>query len=183
MPTSSSSSSSSWADRSVRAPAPRPTRRSRSRRAGESAYGVLLLARTALMGLVAALLVLAGAWSCWGDASTALAGDVRGQVTVDKCGGDTCEGAFSGDGPRRVTIAKSVSGERGETLDVALRAGEERAVRTGPGGVLYTWVPLAGALLLASLVVAGGLRMRRTALVMGLVGAVTMAAAWGLLAF
>lgn len=33
-------------------------------------------------------------------------------------------------------------------------------------GLLYAWIPLAGALLLASVVVAGGLRLTRLAWVM-----------------
>ena len=192
-------------------------KRSRTRRAGESAYGVLLLAKVALMALVAAVLVLAGTWTSWTKASVAMMGDVRGQVTIESCGQDTCKGPFvreggesdesaesgkggegSADGDResggkpgersggkedRVTVAKSVSGEPEQTLEVAVRPGTAEAVRTGPGGVLYAWLPLGGALLLASLVVAGGLRMRRTALGMGATGALTMAAAWAFLTF
>jgi hypothetical protein len=54
-------------------------------------------------------------------------------------------------------------------------------VRTDPGGLLYASIPLGGALLLASLVVAGGLRMKRTALVAALLGAAILGGAWALL--
>lgn len=199
-------------------------KRSRTRRAGESAYGVLLLTKVAVMALVAAVLIVAGAWTSWAKASVAMMGDVQGQVTIASCGEDTCEGPFvrkggegglpdgesragedgesdkgagagkdgegSPEGDReagaqedQVTVAKSVSGEPDQTLDVAVRPGTNEAVRTGPGGVLYAWLPLGGALLLASLVVAGGLRMRRTAVGMGAVGGLTMAAAWAFLTF
>ncbi|MFG7943012.1 hypothetical protein [Streptomyces cacaoi] len=166
------------------------TRRSGIRRLGESAFGLLLVARAGLMALVAAVLVVAGVWASWGNVSTAMAGDVRGTVRIAECGDGECSGPFSGAGdggggkqPAKVSVAEFVAGERGETLDVAVKPGSRHAVRTGPAGVLYAWVPVGGALLLASLVVAGGLRMRRTAWAMGLGGALIMGGAWALLSF
>ncbi|MDJ1136565.1 hypothetical protein [Streptomyces iconiensis] len=162
------------------------TKRSRTRRLGESAYGVLLLARTGLMALIALVLVVAGVWTSWGTAGPAMTGKERGTVTVRTCGDDECEGTFRPAGPsapEKVLLARSVSGGRGETLDVAVKPGTDHVVRTGPAGILYAWVPLGGALLLASLVVAGGLRMRRTAVGMGLAGVLVMGGAWALLAF
>jgi hypothetical protein len=47
--------------------------------------------------------------------------------------------------------------------------------------MLHAWVPFAGSLLLAALVVAGGMRFRRTAWVMGLLGAVLLGAAFAAL--
>jgi hypothetical protein len=44
--------------------------------------------------------------------------------------------------------------------------------------MLYAWLPLAGALMLAGVVVAGGLRMRRTAWAMGGTGLVLVTAAF-----
>ena len=183
------------------------SKRSRTRRAGESAYGLLLLVKQVFMTLVALLLIGAGAWTSWGTASTAMQGDTRGTLKVTACAEDTCSGPFTpsagqGDARGKVTISSTVSGKPGDTLDVALRdgtgeqtddkgggptggAGSENgeAVRTGPAGILYAWVPLAGALLLASLVVAGGLRMRRTGWTLGALGALMMAGAWALLHF
>ncbi|GAB2830958.1 hypothetical protein [Streptomyces daliensis] len=163
-------------------------KRSRTRRAGENAYGVLLLAKSALMVLIALLLLCAGVWTSWGTARPAMTGSERGTVRVERCGEDVCTGTFTPadshrDVRERVTVAKTVSGKTGETLDVAVRPGTDEVVRTGPAGILYAWVPFGGALLLASLVVAGGLRMRRTALALGVLGAATTAGAWALLTF
>lgn len=181
------------------------SKRSRTRRAGESAYGLLLLVKQLFMTLVAVLLIGVGAWTSWETASTAMQGDTRGTLKVTACGADTCSGPFTpaagqGDARGKVTISSTVSGKPGDTLDVALRDGsgeqsdgkagspagstgneDGQAVRTGPAGILYAWMPLAGALLLASLVVAGGLRMRRTAWTLGALGALMMAGAWALL--
>lgn len=165
-------------------------KRSRTRRAGEGLYGMLLLVKALLMGLLALLLVLAGGWTSWDAARPAMFGEQSGTVRIEKCGGDECVGRFasadgraSGADGLKVTVGESVSGQLGETLDVTLLPGTKGVVRTGPAGILYAWMPLAGALLLASLVVAGGLQMRRTAWAMGLSGAALMAAAWGFLTF
>lgn len=163
-------------------------KRSRTRRAGESAFGMLLLAKTGVMALLTALLLTAGAWTSWDTAEPAMfaAERERGTLKVEKCGDDECHGSFTpGEGGGKpqsgVTVSKTVAEGRGATLDVALDPGAEEAVRTGPAGMLYAWVPLAGALLLASVVVAGGLRMRRTAWAMGLLGAGVMGGAFLLL--
>lgn len=163
------------------------TKRSRTRRLGESAFGVLLLARSGLMALIAGVLLVAGVWTSWGTAERMMAAEERGTVTVSACGDAECAGVFkpagSGGKPEKVTVARSVSGDTGERLEVAVKPGTDHVVRTGPAGILYAWVPLGGALLLASLVVAGGLRMRRTAVAMGLCGALVMGGAWALLTF
>ncbi|WP_369204032.1 hypothetical protein [Streptomyces sp. PU-14G] len=161
-------------------------KRSRVRRLGESAFGMLLLARAALMALIALVLVVAGVWTSWDTASVAMTGDERGTVTVSTCGDERCTGTFSPAGTgksSKVTVSEFVSGGRGETLEVARKPGEDHVVRTGPAGVLYAWVPLGGSLLLASLVIAGGLRMRKTALATGVCGALVMGGAWALLTF
>ncbi|MGK5448470.1 hypothetical protein [Streptomyces radiopugnans] len=171
--------------------------RSRVRRAGESAYGLLLLARASLMGVVAAVLLMAGVWVSLDGTRQAVAdrGAVRGTMTVAECDGWTCTGPFApeGGGARvEVAVEAPVSYEAGERLPVALWPGREGsdgsgraystpAVRTGTAGVLYAWLPLAGALVLASPVIAGGLGMRRTAWGAGLSGLALMGAAFALL--
>ncbi|MFP8887693.1 hypothetical protein [Streptomyces mangrovi] len=174
-------------------------RRGPARRAGESAYGLLLLARAALMGVVAAVLVMAGVWVSLDGTRQAVAerGAVRGTMTVAECDGWTCTGPFApeggGEGARaEVAVEAPVSYEAGERLPVALWPGREGSdgpdgpdgtgvVRTGTAGVLYAWLPLAGALVLASPVVGGGLGMRRTAWGAGLLGVALMGAAFVLL--
>lgn len=161
-------------------------KRSRFRRAGESAYGLLLVLKNTVMALLALLLLVAGAWTSWDTARLAMVDGVgaSGTLVVESCGEETCSGVFTpadGGAPRDgVSIGTTVA-EGGERLEVALRPDGEEAVRTGPAGVLYAWVPLAGGLLLASLVVAGGLRMRRTAWVAGVSGAALMTGAFVLL--
>ncbi len=71
--------------------------------------------------------------------------------------------------------------DKGERVEVTVKPGTTQAVRTGSAGILHAWVPFAGALLLAALVVAGGMRLRRTAWVMGLLGAVLLGAAFAAL--
>ncbi|GAA1914677.1 hypothetical protein GCM10009716_25160 [Streptomyces sodiiphilus] len=154
---------------------PRTTaKRGRFRRAGESAVGMLLLARLAAMALLALLLVAAGAWASWDTARHALRGDglEQGTLTLRSCDADACTGTFRpsedagrGDAPVRqnVTLEQSIGRGEGDTLHVALRPGTDEAVRTGVAGALQASLPLAGALLLAAVVVAGGLRMFRTA--------------------
>jgi hypothetical protein len=171
-----------------------PVRRGPVRRAGESAYGLLLLARAALMGVVATVLLTAGVWTSLDGMRQAVAdrGAVRGTVTVEECDGWTCTGPFApegGAGARaRVTVDAPVSHEAGERLPAAVwpasggaGGGEGTVVRTGTAGVLYAWLPLAGSLVLASPVIAGGLRMRRTAWAAGLLGAALMGTAFALL--
>ncbi|MFG2139633.1 hypothetical protein [Streptomyces sp. NPDC048650] len=160
-------------------------RRSRTRRVGESAYGALLVARMGLMGLLALLLLVAGVWTSWNTAQYAMlvSARERGTMTVTECQGKRCTGPYvptAGDGrPRpKVSVAQAAAPDEGERIDVTLKPGTTRAVRTGPAGILHAWVPFAGALLLAALVVAGGMRMRRTAWGMGLLGVVLLGAAF-----
>lgn len=162
-------------------------RRSRVRRAGESAYGLLLVLKNTFMALLALLLLVAGVWTSWDTARLAMGDGAgrRGTLAVERCGDERCRGVFTPDDggePRSgVSISASVAGDEDERLSVALRADDGEAVRTGPAGVLYAWVPLAGGLLLASLVLAGGLRMRRTAWAAGVLGAGVMVGAFLLL--
>ncbi|WP_210719406.1 hypothetical protein [Streptomyces galbus] len=137
----------------------------RSRRASGAA---LRLGRAAAMGAVAVLVLIAGVWASWGTAQHVMLtkGRERGTVTVTRCGEDTCSGPYApvsaGSTARaRVVIDRSVGVRAGRTYAVVVKPDSDRVVRSGAAGVLYAWVPLGGALLLASVVVAGGLRRPR----------------------
>ncbi|MFJ9414505.1 MULTISPECIES: hypothetical protein [unclassified Streptomyces] len=160
-------------------------RRSRTRRAGESAYGALLIARTGLMGLLALLLLVAGVWTSWNTAQYAMLVKARerGTMVVKSCHEKRCTGPYvptegAGKARPKVSIAQAAAPDLGERIDVTVKPGTAHAVRTGLAGILHAWVPFAGSLLLAALVVAGGMRLRRTAWVMGLFGAVLLGAAF-----
>ncbi|TDC12502.1 hypothetical protein E1265_29795 [Streptomyces sp. 8K308] len=146
----------------------RPARRSFARRAGESAFGVLLLARYLLLGLLALLIVAGGAWRSWDTARDAMSpGDLpQGRLTLAACSADACTGVFEPSGAT-VTLVQPIAREPGETVDVAVYEDTGEAIRTGLPGVLYSWLPLMGALLLASVVISGGLRMYRVAAATG----------------
>ncbi|WP_330113795.1 hypothetical protein [Streptomyces sp. MUM 178J] len=140
----------------------------------------LLYAQRAAMGLVAALLLAAGFWSSWSTAQHVILskGREHGTLTVTGCSTDVCTGRYAPDDPAtprdKVTIEKSVAVDKGAVLSVVLKPGTAEAVRTGPAGTLHAWLPLAGALVLAALVIGGGLRMTRTAWAAGAVGGVLL---------
>ncbi|MFF7737956.1 MULTISPECIES: hypothetical protein [unclassified Streptomyces] len=146
---------------------------------------VLRFGRFAAMGTVAVLILIAGVWASWGTAQHVMLtkGRERGTVEVSRCAGDVCWGRYTplseGSQPRsRVVLEKSVAVERGRTYTVVLKSGGDDAVRSGPAGVLYAWIPLGGALLLASVVVAGGLLRMRAAWVLALSGVALLTAAF-----
>lgn len=160
-------------------------KRSRARRMGESAYGLLLLVKMLVAGVVVLVVLAAGAWASWSQGRDAMITSLeQGTMTVTACGDHTCTGTFapSGAGTPRpsVTVDKSVTKNTGEKIPVAVVPGTSTVVRTGPDGILHAWVPFGGALLLASLVIAFGMRMRRTAVGTGLVGAALLTAAFAL---
>ncbi len=143
----------------------------------------LRFGRVAAMGAVAALILFAGVWGSWGTAQHVMLakGHEAGTVRVARCAGDVCTGPFTptSAGARaraRVELGKSVAVRAGRTYDVVLRPGTSDAVRSGPAGILYAWVPFGGALLLASVVVAGGMRLTRAAWVLAGAGAVLLTA-------
>lgn len=147
-----------------------PATAARSRRTSSAA---LRFGRVVSMGAVTALILIAGVWASWGTAQYVVLtkGRERGTVTVTACGDDTCSGPYTpvsagSTARKRVVIARTVAGHRGTTYSVVVKPGSDEVVRSGPAGILYAWVPLGGALLLASVVVAGGLRLRRTAWVL-----------------
>lgn len=128
----------------------------------------LRFGRLAVMGSVAVLVLIAGVWASWGTAQHVMLtkGRERGTVTVTRCGEDTCSGPYApvsaGSTARaRVEIDRSVGVREGRTYAVVVKPDSDQVVRSGPAGVLYAWVPLGGALLLASVVVAGGMRRPR----------------------
>ncbi|MFD9909648.1 hypothetical protein [Streptomyces sp. NPDC059063] len=143
-------------------------------------------------GLVAALILTAGAWASWGTARyVMLPGErkERGTLSLARCGGDTCTGPYapaSGGKPRaKVVIDESVAARKGERIPVVIKSGTTsgapEAVRSGGPGFLHAWLPLGGALLLAAVVVAGGLRLNRVAGWLALVGGVQLTASFAVL--
>ncbi|MGV9244552.1 hypothetical protein [Streptomyces sp. NPDC003710] len=146
---------------------------------------VLRFGRFAAMGTVAALILIAGVWGSWGTAQYVMLtkGRERGTVEVTRCGEDTCSGPFTplSAGARRrasVVIRKTVAVRQGQTYTVVVKPDSDDVVRSGPAGILYAWIPLGGALLLASVVVAGGLRLVRAAWVLAGVGIALLTAAF-----
>lgn len=139
-----------------------------------SASGTALrFGRLVAMGAVAVLILLAGVWGSWGSAQHVMLTKGREQGTVDvtRCGEDTCAGPYTplsaGSTARaRVEIEKSVAVRKGGIYTVVIKPGSDEVVRSGPAGILYAWVPLGGALLLASVVV-----MRRSGAGAGGLGA------------
>ncbi|MGW2491051.1 hypothetical protein ACWCV9_28045 [Streptomyces sp. NPDC001606] len=164
-------------------PATASTARRGSARQGSVA--ALRFGRVAAAGLVAAVILFAGVWGSWGTAQHVMLtkGREQGTVRVTSCAGGSCSGPFRpvSVGARaraRVELAESVAVREGRTYDVVLKPGTGDAVRSGPAGVLYAWLPLAGALLLASVVVGGGMRLRRSAWTLGLSGLALLTAAF-----
>jgi hypothetical protein len=139
----------------------------------QSSYAALRFGRLAAMGTVATLILIAGVWASWGTAQHVMLskGREQGTITVKACSGETCTGPYTptSEGSKaraRVTIEQSVAVKKGQTYTVTVKPGSNDVVRSGPAGLLYAWVPLGGALLLASVVVAGGLRLTRVAWVL-----------------
>ncbi|MEV6834917.1 hypothetical protein AB0N17_10430 [Streptomyces sp. NPDC051133] len=153
--------------------------------ARQASVSALRFGRLSAMGVLAALILFAGVWGSWGTAQHVMLtkGREQGTVRVTACAGDRCSGPFSpvSAGARahaRVELEKSVAVRKGRTYDVVLKPGTGDALRSGPAGILYAWLPLGGALLLASVVVAGGMRLTRVAWVLGLAGAALLTSAF-----
>ncbi|KMS72542.1 membrane protein [Streptomyces viridochromogenes] len=151
----------------------------------QGAFSALRFGRFAVMGLVAVLILIAGVWASWGSAQHVILtkGRESGTVKVTRCGADACSGPYApisaGSRPRgSVVIEKNAAVREGQTYTVVVKPGSDDVVRSGPAGVLYAWVPLGGALLLASVVVAGGLRRTRAAWVMAGSGIALLTAAF-----
>lgn len=148
----------------------------------ELLHRALVYARNAAMGCVVLLLLVAGVLSSWNEAHHIILakGREHGTMTVTGCGADVCTGPFAPSGQAvarsRVTIDSSVAARRGDRFPVVVKPGTDDVVRTGTPGFLHAWVPLGGALLLAGLVIGGGLRMSRTGWCTGLAGTALLVA-------
>ncbi|MDN0200852.1 hypothetical protein [Streptomyces sp. S.PNR 29] len=151
----------------------------------QASFAVLRFGRVAAMGTVAVLILIAGVWASWGTAQHVMLtkGREQGTVEVTRCAGDVCSGPYTpmsagSQARRQVVIEDTVAVRKGETYTVVVKPGSDDVVRSGPAGVLYAWVPLGGALLLASVVVAGGLRLSRAAWVLLAAGFALLTAAF-----
>ena len=141
------------------------------RTAGDRA---LWLARVALSALLVVLLVVAGVWSSWDTVRHALyaTDQQRGTLTLESCDRAACLGAFAphstvGAELSDVRLPQRVGLEKGEELSVALWPDSTDAIRTGLPGFFYGWLPLTGSLLLAALIIAGGMRLYRVGWAVG----------------
>lgn len=147
-----------------------------------SSHRALLYGRSAAMGCIALLLLVAGVVSSWDSAQHIVLakGREHGTMTVTGCGADVCTGPFapavSATARSRVTTEKSVAVRKGGRFPVVVKPGTDVVVRTGLPGFLHAWTPLGGALLLAALIIGGGLRLTRIAWSTGIAGAALLVA-------
>ncbi|GGZ00238.1 hypothetical protein [Streptomyces nitrosporeus] len=138
--------------------------------------------RVCAASCVVVLLLAGGVWASWGTAHHIVLDEGRehGTMAVTGCGEDVCSGSFSPDArsvPRGgVTIERSVAVGEGDRFPVVVKPGTGEVVRTGVPGFLHAWVPLGGALVLAAVVIAGGLRLSRVAWGAGVAGGVLLGA-------
>ncbi|MGW6461286.1 hypothetical protein ACWF94_36060 [Streptomyces sp. NPDC055078] len=144
---------------------------------------MLHYSRRAASGLVALLVLVAGFWSSWDTAQHVILakGREHGAFTVARCDDTTCSGRYeptdpAGASPPRTayTIDKSVATKEGARLSVVVKPGTTELVRRGPAGLFHSWLPLGGALLLAALLIGGGMRLPRLAWGAAGVGAVVL---------
>ena len=147
-----------------------------------SSHRLLAHGRGFAAGCVVLLLLVAGVWSSWDDAHHVVLakGREHGTMAVTACGEDVCTGSFTADAESRdraaVRIERSVAVKKGARFPVVVKPGTGDVVRTGTPGFLHAWVPLGGALVLAALVIGGGMRLTRTAWGAGIAGAVLLTA-------
>lgn len=160
-------------------------KRSLSRRAAEGAWGLVLLARVLGLGALAVLILVSGGWESWQTAHYVMLskGRERGTVTLAACGDSSCSGPYQPRDPAfpartKVTVSLPVRHHVGERVPVVLKPDSVTGVRAGWGGLLFSWVPLGGALLLAAVVVGGGLKMPRTAWTLAAAGAALLGGAF-----
>ncbi|MER5771577.1 hypothetical protein [Streptomyces sp. NPDC001985] len=145
---------------------------------------MLLYSRRTAMGLVALLLLTAGCWSSWGTAQHVMLakGREHGTITVTGCDGETCTGRFDPEGTagtrNGMTMEKSLAVKEGATLSVVVKPGTSEVVRRGTGGVFQAWLPLGGAMVLAALIIGGGMRLPRFAWVTAGVGGAVLVGAF-----
>jgi hypothetical protein len=144
----------------------------------------VLLGRVLGVAALAALLLVSGGWSSWRTAQYLVLtkGREEGTVTLTECGDTNCSGPFTPKGTASarpyVTVSLPIRHHVGEKVDVVLKPGTNTAIRSKLGGLLYAFLPLGGALLLAAIVVAGGLRLKRSAWTLAAVGAALLGGAF-----
>ncbi|MEU2878746.1 hypothetical protein [Streptomyces sp. NPDC007070] len=152
--------------------------------ARSASVAALRFGRAASMGAVAVLILIAGVWASWSTAPYVMLtkGRERGTVEVTACARDACSGPYTPRTPGSAARARveidSAAVRKGRTYDVVVKPGGGEVLRTGPAGILYAWAPLGGALLLASVVVAGGLRRTRAAWVLAGAGVALLTGAF-----
>ncbi|MGW4033344.1 hypothetical protein ACWEFL_29290 [Streptomyces sp. NPDC004838] len=155
----------------------RPKKRNRSHRA--LAHG-----RHAVVGALTVLLLAAGFRASWGTAQHVMLakGREHGTLTVSGCGETTCTGPYDPEGTplplSGMTIEKSVAVKKGAVLPVVVKPGTREVVRDDRGGAFHAWMPLGGAMLLASLLIGGGLRLTRFAWATAALGGALLVAAF-----
>lgn len=142
-------------------------------------------ARALGLALLALLILVSGGWESWKTAHYVMLtkGRERGTVTLVRCGDSTCTGPFApkgGTGTARpeVSVSLPVRHHVGDKVPVVMKPGTLTAIRSGWGGMLFSWVPLGGALLLAAVVVGGGLRLGRVGWVLGAAGVAVLLGAF-----
>ncbi|MFF5511233.1 hypothetical protein ACFY4Q_24040 [[Kitasatospora] papulosa] len=147
-----------------------------------SSHRLLAHGRSFAAGCVVLLLLAAGVWTSWDTAHHIVLakGREHGTMLVTACGEDTCTGPFTPDATSAdrtsVTVERSVAARTGDRFPVVVKPGTGDVVRTGAPGFLHSWAPLGGALMLAALVIGGGMRLTRTAWGAGIAGAVLLTA-------
>lgn len=154
----------------------------------QASVAALRFGQLAAMGTVAALILIAGVWASWGTAQHVMLskGREQGTITVAECEDGVCTGSYrpvsvGSEARGEVVLDQTVGVSAGETYTVVVKPGSRDVVRSGPAGFLYAWVPLGGALLLASVVVAGGLGLTRTGWALAGTGFALVTAAWAAL--
>ncbi|GAA2950982.1 hypothetical protein ACFPN0_13195 [Kitasatospora cinereorecta] len=147
-----------------------------------SSHRLLAHGRTFTAGCIVLLLLVAGGWSSWNTAHHIILakGREHGTMAVTGCGEEVCTGSFAPDAQSQdrsaVTVQRSVAVRKGDRFPVVVKPGTGEVVRAGTPGFLHAWVPLGGALLLAALVIGGGMRLTRTAWGVGIAGAALLTA-------
>ncbi|MYS21071.1 hypothetical protein GTW78_12790 [Streptomyces sp. SID4948] len=144
-----------------------------------------VFARVVAAVALALLILVASGWDSWQTAQYVVLtkGREQGAVTLTACdASDECTGPFAPKGTAtardQVTVSLPVRHHVGDQVNVVMKPGTDTAIRSGPGGLLFAWVPFGGGLLLAAVVAAGGLRNTRIAWGLAAVGAALLGGAF-----
>jgi len=157
---------------------------SRSGGTAGSAPGLVLFARVVGAGALTVLILVSGGWGSWKTAQYVVLtkGREQGTVSLVACGDSTCTGPFAPKGSatarREVSISLPIRHHVGDHVRAVMKPDTDTAIRAGWGGLLYAFVPLGGALLLAAVVTAGGLRMSRSAWTLAAAGVALLVGAF-----